>query len=100
MQQRRHRAGYLRLARADQRRYPRSCGGSFDAIIEELPAPADTPDWSRLTTREAFQDLRAGLAPSGVAAVRLPSPLPPGCLARTVRTARGVFISRTTKVYA
>ncbi len=81
--------GRLSWTRADPRRYLRAAGPSFDAIIEELPFPA--PGWSRLTTREAFQELRGRLTPAGLAALRLPAPYPPRDLAKTLRTARSVF---------
>jgi len=81
----------LSRTRADPRRYLRAAGPAFDAIIEELPFPALTPEWARLTTREAFQELRSRLTPEGLAALRLPGPVPPRSLARTLRTARSVF---------
>jgi SAM-dependent methyltransferase len=81
----------LSWLRADPRRYLRAAGPAFDAIIEELPFPAATPEWARLTTREAFQELRGRLGPGGLAALRLPAPYPPQSLAKTLRTARSVF---------
>ncbi|MCX5796347.1 MAG: hypothetical protein NTY77_12715 [Elusimicrobia bacterium] len=81
----------LSWTRADPRRYLRAAGPSFDVIIEELPFPATTPEWARLTTREAFRELRGRLNPAGLAALRLPAPYPPLSLAQTLRTARSVF---------
>jgi len=81
----------LSWTQADPRRYLRAAGPAFEAIIAELPFPAPTPEWSRLVTREAFQELRGRLAPEGLAALRLPAPYPPRSLARTLSTARSVF---------
>jgi hypothetical protein len=79
------------FARGDIRRHLRARGTAYDVIIVELPFPALTPEWSRLVTAEAFQELRGRLAPEGIAALRLPAPYPGRSLARALRTARSVF---------
>ena len=81
----------LTFVQADLRRHLRAAGPSYDAVILELPFPAQTPESARHATKDAFQELRGRLAPGGLAAVRLPAPYPPRSLARTLRTARAVF---------
>jgi hypothetical protein len=81
----------LSSVRADPRRYLRAAGPPFDAILADLPFPALSVEQARLVTREAFLEMRARLAPAGLAALRLPAPYPPRRLARLLRTARSVF---------
>jgi spermidine synthase len=55
----------VKAVQADARTYLRSCQGGYDAIVVDLFHGDGTPDY--LITRDFFADLRACLAPRGVA---------------------------------
>jgi hypothetical protein len=81
----------IKTIRADPRGYLRRAGPAYDAIIVETPFPAHAPEAARLVTMEAMAEVRARLAPGGVAAWRLPAPYSHMSRERTIQAARRTF---------
>ena len=83
-------ASRIEAIQADARTYLRGCKGSFDAIVVDLFHGDGTPEY--LVTRDFFADLRACLAPRGVAVFNTFADLDaPAGYAHLLATLRAVF---------